>query len=63
MNEIGFRIEVGKTRMIIFFDKSKRNYIADSDNRNYCTVVKIVNAEDADISFLLILKKIHVLLK
>ena len=63
MNETEFRIKIKKSRMIITFDKKKKNYMTNSNNKNYCTIVKIVNVVKAVISSLLILKAFNVLLK
>ena len=63
MDETGFRIGVGRTRLVISFDKKKRNYIADPDNRDYCTTVESISAAGATIPPLIILKAVNVLLK
>ena len=63
MNKIEFRINVDRFRIIILFEKYQRNYIANSNNRNYCTTIKSINVTGATIFFLIILKAINVLLK
>ena len=63
MNKIGFRIKIDKFKIIISFDKKKRNYIANSNNKNYCTTVEFINVINVIISLLIILKTINILLK
>ena len=63
MDETGFRIGVGKSKMVISFDKKKRNYMADPDNRDYCTAVETISAIGVVIPPLIILKATHILLK
>ena len=63
MDETGFRIGVGRSKMVISFDKYQRNYIADPDNRDYCTAVESISADGATIPPLIILKAANVLLK
>ena len=63
MNEIEFRIKIKKSRIIITFDKKKKNYMTNLNNKNYCTIVKIVNVVEVVILFLFILKTFNVLLK
>ena len=59
MNETNFRINYDRSRIIITFDK-KIN-ITNLNNRDYCINVKIINVVKKIISFLLIMKNIHVL--
>ena len=63
MDETGFRIGIGKSRIVLTFDKKKKNYIADPDNREYCTAVESVSASGNTIPPALILKGKHVLAK
>ena len=63
MDETGFRIGVGKSKMVISFDKKKRNYMADPDNRDYCTAVETISASGTAIPPLIILKATNILLK
>ena len=63
MNETEFRIGVEKSKMVISFDKKKRNYMTNPDNRDYCTAVKIISATSVAIPPLIILKATSILLK
>ena len=44
MNEMNFRVDCVKARVIVTFDKrkKKKNIISNSNNRDYCTIVEIV---------------------
>ena len=63
MNEINFRIDIEKFKIVITYDKYKIFYITNSNNRDYCIVIKCINAINYDIIFLLIMKIDNVLLK
>ena len=52
-----------KLKIIVLFDKYQQNYIANSNNKNYCTTIKFINITNIIIFFLIILKAINVLLK
>ena len=49
--------------MILFFDKKKKNYIANSNNRDYYTTMKCINVANLNIFSLIILKTTNILLK
>ena len=55
-------MRVEKSKMILFFDK-KKNYIANSNNRDYCTTMKCINVASLNIFFLIILKTTNILLR
>ena len=63
MNKIEFRINIDRFKIVLSFEKHQRNYIANSNNRNYCTTIEIINVTSAIIFFLIIMKAINVLLK
>ena len=64
MNKTGFRIDCERSRIVIIFDrKIKKKTISNSDNRDYCTTVEVINAVGEIISSLLILKNSNVLFK
>ena len=63
MNKIEFRIKVEKFKLVITFNKKKKNYITNLNNKNYCTIVKIINVAKNAISFLIIFKISNILLK
>ena len=42
MDETGFRIGVGKNQWIVTVDPSRQSYLASSNNRDYITVVEVI---------------------
>ena len=63
INKIEFRIEIKRSKIVITFDKKKKNYITNLNNKNYCTIVKFINTAENIIFFLLIFKVLNILLK
>ena len=63
MNETDFRIDCERSRIVITLDVNKKIRMTDSNNRDYVTSVKIVNAIDDTISSMLIMKKVNILHK
>ena len=61
MNEIDFRIECARGRVIItLITKKSRPRMTDSDNREYIIFVEVINVADDIISFFLIFKKFFI---
>ena len=61
MNEIDFRIEYIRDRVIITSTiKKSRSRMTDSDNREYIIFIKVINAVDDIISFFFIFKRFFI---
>ena len=63
MNETDFRIDCERSRIVITLDVNKNIRMTDSNNRDYVTSVKVVNAIDDTILTMLIMKRVNILHK
>ena len=61
MNETEFRLNCGKSRIIITLNIKKFFKMTDSNNREYITSMKIINVDDEIISSMLIVKRNFIL--
>jgi hypothetical protein len=49
VNKTGFRVSVGRRHKVIGKDQSKKIYMPNTDNRQYVTIVKYVQADSSTI--------------
>ena len=62
MNEIDFRINYDRNRIMLTLNIQKLSKTTDSDNRKYLTFIKVINNEENLISFILIAKDVDLIL-
>ena len=62
MNEIDFRVNCDRDRIMFILNIQKFSKTADSNNRKYLTFIKIINDKKNLISFMFIAKDIDLIL-